>query len=84
MTEQERGDTEVTRVWGPTSPGGDRRPWWARLYYAHGVVKTRRRLPVGGQLAIEVVNSTKDGLWMDIDAGIKRADIGRIEWGGPT
>lgn len=75
-------NTVVIRVWGP-NPGGDQRPWWARLYYADGVIKTKRHIPVGGQLDAEVTNASRGGLQMDIDAGIKRTDIGRIEWGGP-
>jgi hypothetical protein len=74
-------DTEVVRLDEP-SPRS-RSPYWARLYYASGVTKTKRQIPVGGQLAIAVTNTSRDGLQMDIDVGIERSDIGRIEWGGP-
>jgi hypothetical protein len=85
-------DTPATELIHAGGVSGDpRRPWFARLYYAVGVAKPyrprgaskTRQAQVGGLPAISVTNATRDGLQMDIDAGLARADIGRIEWGGP-
>lgn len=70
MSSSRDDNPTVLRRVGGVSPDS-RRPWFARLYL------------IGGQLDIEVTNFTKDGLQMDIEVGLKRREIGLIEWGGP-
>lgn len=81
MTEAAK-TTAVRYVSGKSSDPN--RPWFARFYYAENTTKGPRKLPVGGQLAIATTNSTRVGLQADIDVAAKRADIGFIEWGGPS
>lgn len=73
--------TEVVYI---SVPSKDKlRPWWAEMYYAEGVTKTRRRIPVGGKRQIAVTNASRSGLMLDIEAAKSDPEIGKIFWGGP-